>query len=93
MQGPELLIPAHLEIAHIPCTEGGPYPGVFLFAGMARWARPVQNLAQRGLELIGSLEQATLDIRCALLRSAQRQRDSFGQHGAHTSTASLGWLS
>ena len=74
MQGPELLIPPHLEVAHVPFTDGGPYPGLFLFAGMARWARPVQNLALQGLELLGSLEQANLDIRCVSLGRLAIQR-------------------
>ena len=60
-----MLLPAHLEVVHIAYTQGGPYPGVFLFTGMARMLRPVINSALGSPELIGSLEQSTLDIRSA----------------------------
>ena len=63
-QGPELLIPPHLEVVHIAYTQGGPFPGVFLFTGMARMVRPVLHNGLASPELIGSLEQSTLDIRC-----------------------------
>ena len=66
-QGPELLIPPHLEVVHIAYTQGGPFPGVFLFTGMARMVRPVLHNGLASPELIGSLEQSTLDIRCCSL--------------------------
>jgi len=58
-----------LEIAHIQFSEAGPYPGLYLFTSPARFMRPVQQLDVGGLtggavELIGSLEQAFMDIRC-----------------------------
>ena len=62
-QGPEELIPPHLEIAHIPYARGGPYPGVYLFTAVARMVRPVTQLGTDTCELIGSLEQSCLDIR------------------------------
>jgi DNA-directed RNA polymerase I subunit RPA2 len=59
----------YLEIAHIPFSEAGAYPGLYLFSSPARFMRPVRQLGESGLvagstELIGSLEQAYMDIRC-----------------------------
>ena len=59
----------HLEVAHIPPSEAGAYPGLYLFSSPARFMRPVLQLGGGGLiagsvELIGSLEQAYMDIRC-----------------------------
>ena len=68
MQGPELLIPPHLEVVHIGHTQGGPFPGLFLLTGMARMVRPVLHNGLRSPELIGSLEQSTLDVRSPPLR-------------------------
>ena len=62
-QGPEASIPAHLEIAHIPYERGGPYPGIFLFMSPARMLRIVRQLPNGAPELIGTLEQAHMNIR------------------------------
>jgi DNA-directed RNA polymerase I subunit RPA2 len=44
---------------------GEPYGGLFLFTQSARMVRPVRHWAGGGgLELIGTLEQGTLDIHC-----------------------------
>ena len=37
-------VPPHLEVAHIPYEQGGPYPGLFLFTQAARMARPVKQV-------------------------------------------------
>ncbi|KAK9786393.1 hypothetical protein WJX73_005626 [Symbiochloris irregularis] len=63
-QGPEELIPPHMEVAHIPYARGGPYPGVYLHTAPARMHRPVTHLASGMRELIGSLEQSHLNVRC-----------------------------
>lgn len=63
-QGPELLVPAHMEVAHIPFEKGGAYPGVFLFSAVSRMVRPVLQLPCRSTELIGTLEQINMHIRC-----------------------------
>jgi len=57
-------VPPSLEVALIPFTDGGPYPGLFLFTSPARFARPVRQMGGGQEELIGSLEQAYLDVRC-----------------------------
>jgi len=61
-------LPADAEVALVPPTRGGPYPGLFIFTGPGRMARPVLRLDAQGepagAELIGTLEQAFLAIRC-----------------------------
>ena len=59
----------YLEAAHIPVSDAGAYPGLYMFSSPARFMRPVRQLGTSGLvagtiELIGSLEQAYMDIRC-----------------------------
>lgn len=63
LQGPEQLIPPHMEVAHIRYVRGAPYPGIFLYTAPARMVRPVAHIGLRSQELIGSLEQAFLSIR------------------------------
>ena len=64
-QGPEALVPPDLEVAHIPYERGGPYPGVIMFSAPARMVRPVLQMESGARELIGTLEQIDLNIRCA----------------------------
>ncbi|XP_065839884.1 DNA-directed RNA polymerase I subunit RPA2-like isoform X2 [Oscarella lobularis] len=57
------VIPKELEIALIPSTERGLYPGLYLFSTPARMMRPVLNLKAGGArELIGTFEQVYLDV-------------------------------
>lgn len=62
-QGPEQLIPPHMEVAHIPFERGGPYPGIYLYTAPARMHRPVAHLATGMREMLGSLEQSHLNVR------------------------------
>lgn len=64
MSGPAGLVPAHMEVAFVPYAPGGTYPGVFLFTQSARLIRPVTNLRTGMVELLGSLEQHNMAIRC-----------------------------
>lgn len=57
-------VPPHLEVAHIPVSDGGAYPGLYLFSSPARFVRPVLQLLGGAPELVGTLEQAYTDIRC-----------------------------
>lgn len=57
-------VPSHLEIAHIPFEQGGTYPGVFLFSHAARFMRPVRQIHSGAAELLGTLEQHNMSIRC-----------------------------
>ena len=69
-QPPPDTLPAHAEVALVPPSRGGPYPGLFIFTGPGRMARPVLGLdATTGApdgstQLVGTLEQAFLAIRC-----------------------------
>ena len=60
----EEAVPSHLEIVHMPFERGAPYPGVFLYTQAARMVRPVRQLSSGAAELIGSLEQHNMNIRC-----------------------------
>ena len=55
-------VPNTLEIAFVPRTQNGQYPGIFLFSAPARMMRPVYNLAARAVELVGTFEQIYLNI-------------------------------
>lgn len=55
-------IPDTMEIVLVPKKTGGQYPGLFLFIGSARMMRPVWNLSQQKIEMIGTFEQVYLDI-------------------------------
>ena len=69
VQGAQTLVPPDLEVAHIPFDRGGAYPGVFLFTGVCRLVRPVRQLPSGCLELLGTLEQVYLNIRCCIILS------------------------
>ena len=51
-----------MEIALLPPSHHGPFPGLHLFTGISRVMRPVLHLATGKVELVGSLEQAYLNI-------------------------------
>ncbi|KAJ7532498.1 hypothetical protein O6H91_13G006400 [Diphasiastrum complanatum] len=62
-------VPDDLEVAYVPCTFAGAYPGLFLYTTPARFLRPVKQLesffrSDEVLELIAPFEQAYMDIRC-----------------------------
>lgn len=80
--GEEHSIPAHTEIAYIPFEKGGPFPGIFLFTQAARMVRPVVQNASRAAELIGSLEQTTMNIRCPDGGSGGSANLKFSHSGA-----------
>ncbi|PNW80548.1 hypothetical protein CHLRE_07g322176v5 [Chlamydomonas reinhardtii] len=60
----EAEVPYHLEVVHVPPLLGGPFPGVFLFSQSARMIRPVVQLDSSKREMLGSLEQCFMSIRC-----------------------------
>lgn len=56
-------IPQSLEICFVRKTNvASQYPGLYLFTTSARMLRPVKNLILNEIELIGTFEQAYLDI-------------------------------
>ena len=56
---------ALLQICNMQYERGGPYAGLFLFTEQARMARPVRQVKSQKTEMVGSLEQSTMHIRCA----------------------------
>lgn len=57
-------IPLDLEIGYVPVSQGGQYPGLFLFANKSRMMRPVKYLVNGREDQIGSFEQVYMDIAC-----------------------------
>ncbi|VDC04134.1 unnamed protein product [Peniophora sp. CBMAI 1063] len=55
-------IPLDLEIGYVPPSEGGQYPGLFLFSSRSRMMRPVKYVANERDDQIGSFEQVYMDI-------------------------------
>ena len=60
----EKMIPSHLEIAYFPFQQGGIFPGIFMFTHAARLMRPVKQGGSKAIEMIGTLEQCSLSIKC-----------------------------
>lgn len=60
----EEMVPSHLEVVHVPFERGAPFPGVYLFTQAARMVRPVRQAASKAAELLGTLEQCSMNIRC-----------------------------
>ena len=59
-------IPEYLEIVHVPVSNGGLYPGLYIYSGPARMMRPVNYIQEKAGQLIettvGTFEQIYLDI-------------------------------
>eukprot|EP01116_Phalansterium_solitarium_P017485 TRINITY_DN4314_c0_g1_i2.p1 TRINITY_DN4314_c0_g1~~TRINITY_DN4314_c0_g1_i2.p1 ORF type:complete len:1147 (+),score=392.00 TRINITY_DN4314_c0_g1_i2:142-3582(+) len=65
-------VPPTLELAYVPASSGGRYPGIFLFSTPFRFMRPVRSLLlpstdmqdtqAAAVEWIGSLEQEQLHV-------------------------------
>ncbi|KAF8484803.1 DNA-directed RNA polymerase I polypeptide 2, partial [Russula ochroleuca] len=55
-------IPLDLEIGLVLPSEGGQYPGLFLFASRSRMMRPVKYVVNGKDDQIGSFEQVYMDI-------------------------------
>jgi DNA-directed RNA polymerase I subunit RPA2 len=57
-------VPLELEIGYIPNSEGGQYPGVYMFSQTARMYRPVKYLPLGKLDYVGPFEQPFMSIAC-----------------------------
>ena len=57
-------VPLDLEIGLVPVSQGGQYPGLYLFGSRARMMRPVKFLANARDDQVGSFEQVYMDIAC-----------------------------
>ncbi len=55
-------VPVELEIAYVPGSNGGQYPGVYLYSGRARMIRPVKYLPLDKEDWVGPLEQPFMSI-------------------------------
>lgn len=57
-------IPRELEIGYVPNSNGGQYPGIYMFSQAARMYRPVRHLALDQLDYVGPFEQPFMEIAC-----------------------------
>ena len=57
-------IPLDLEIGHVPTSNGGLYPGLYLFSQPSRMIRPVTYLPSNKPDLVGPFEQPYMEIAC-----------------------------
>ncbi|KIY42894.1 beta and beta-prime subunits of DNA dependent RNA-polymerase [Fistulina hepatica ATCC 64428] len=57
-------VPMDLEIGLVPLSEGGQYPGLFLFSSRSHMMRPVKYLENGRDDQVGSFEQVYMDIAC-----------------------------
>lgn len=57
-------VPLELEIGYIPNSNGGQYPGVYMFSQSARMYRPVKYLPLDKLDYVGPFEQPFMSIAC-----------------------------
>ena len=57
-------IPRELEIGYVPNSNGGQYPGIYMFSQAARMYRPVKHLALDKLDYVGPFEQPFMEIAC-----------------------------
>ncbi|KAF2760155.1 putative DNA-directed RNA polymerase I subunit beta, partial [Pseudovirgaria hyperparasitica] len=57
-------VPLELEVGYIPNSNGGTYPGVYMFSHPARFYRPVKYLPLDKLDYVGPFEQPYMSIAC-----------------------------
>ncbi|CAG8483343.1 4694_t:CDS:10 [Diversispora eburnea] len=57
-------IPIDIEIGYVPPSNGGQYPGIYIFSTSARMMRPVKYLANGKTDMVGSFEQVYMNIAC-----------------------------
>lgn len=57
-------VPVELEIGYVPHSNGGQYPGVYMFSQSARMYRPVKYLPLDKLDYVGPFEQPYMSIAC-----------------------------
>ncbi|KAF2102220.1 beta and beta-prime subunits of DNA dependent RNA-polymerase [Rhizodiscina lignyota] len=57
-------VPKELEIGFVPISNGGQYPGIYMFSQAARMYRPVKYLPLDKLDYVGPFEQPFMSIAC-----------------------------
>jgi DNA-directed RNA polymerase I subunit RPA2 len=55
-------IPLDLEIGYVPTSNGGQYPGLYIFSTQARMIRPAKHLATGKEDWLGPFEQVYMSI-------------------------------
>ncbi|KAK9380150.1 uncharacterized protein V2V93DRAFT_371774 [Kockiozyma suomiensis] len=58
-------VPVELEIGLVPTSNGGQYPGLYLFSSQSRMLRPVKYLPTDKQDMLGPFEQVYMDIACS----------------------------
>lgn len=81
-------VPLDLEIGFVPASEGGQYPGLFLFSSRARMMRPVKYLPNGRDDQVGSFEQVYMDIAV----TPEEIEPSVSSHVEHSPTNFLSIL-
>ncbi|EKM79946.1 hypothetical protein AGABI1DRAFT_119994 [Agaricus bisporus var. burnettii JB137-S8] len=80
-------VPLDLEIGFVPESDGGQYPGLFLFANRSRMMRPVKYLPNGKDDQIGSFEQVYMNVACL-----PEEIDTNSTHVEHNPTNFLSIL-
>ncbi|KAK9466697.1 hypothetical protein V1512DRAFT_239075 [Lipomyces arxii] len=57
-------VPRELEIGLVPPSNGGQFPGLYMFSSQMRMLRPVKYLPLDSEDLVGPFEQVYMDIAC-----------------------------
>lgn len=57
-------VPLDLEVGYVPLSNGGQYPGVYMFSQAARMLRPVKYLPLEKTDYVGPFEQPYMSIAC-----------------------------
>ncbi|PGG99077.1 hypothetical protein AJ80_09409 [Polytolypa hystricis UAMH7299] len=57
-------LPLQLEVGYVPNSNGGQYPGLYLFSQCARMLRPVRYLPLDKPDYVGPFEQPYMEIAC-----------------------------
>ncbi|KAL8691368.1 MAG: hypothetical protein Q9218_003388 [Villophora microphyllina] len=57
-------VPVELEVGYIPTSNGGQYPGIYMFSQASRMIRPVKYLPLDKEDFVGPIEQPYMSIAC-----------------------------
>ncbi|CAN9431151.1 unnamed protein product [Alternaria alternata] len=57
-------VPLEMEIGYVPGSNGGQYPGVYMFSQSSRMYRPVKYLPLSKTDYVGPFEQPYMSIAC-----------------------------
>ncbi|KAI4101189.1 MAG: hypothetical protein L6R37_005039 [Teloschistes peruensis] len=57
-------VPVELEVGYIPTSNGGQYPGIYMFSQASRMIRPTKYLPLDKEDFVGPFEQPYMSIAC-----------------------------